>query len=581
MVFEMAASYSSRFQKRLLTLSSLVLFLILFNISGQASVMEVQRFNISQTEIDQVDYLIITSEDYENVLQSLVEWKMQRGLRSIIETVEDISENYEGEDAAEKIRNCIIDHHENHNTVWVLLAGGNHIVPTRSLRVGDSIVSCDSYYSNLDDNWNLGGLYATLNDPDDWEPEVYVGRLPADTESQMISLVSRLIQYEQNPPVGSWMEHAVYAGTFCNFDYDVNGNNILDDADFPAFDTNRNHNWMKNNLLPDSWTSTLLAENEGFRTTEHSYDLQLNGSTLVNSINAGASIVMADAHGSPTGMFRSVFVTDVDGDSLFDLGDDEIDGPTFLTTSTEFNVDGKLGFYFLAACSTGTFTEGTCLTEYITRTSGIGCIGSSKSSGYNPFMYNYGGEEHLGWATQGLSERVWGQILIKGNNRPGMALALAKADYSDDRVQYDGDDDGGRTMSQYNLMGDPEVPLWISVPSIFETPTINLDEGSRAISVEIEEETSLMDNITITIQGPNYYQSSVSTSLGIVALSMPDLSESTNFIITLSKDGFIPFQIEIELPAGTRLPDFAPVGVVSVMVLAVLVLLFWYKLKRT
>jgi hypothetical protein len=90
MVFEMAASYSSRFQKRLLTLSSLVLFLILFNISGQASVMEVQRFNISQTEIDQVDYLIITSEDYENVLQSLVEWKMQRGLRSIIETVEDI-----------------------------------------------------------------------------------------------------------------------------------------------------------------------------------------------------------------------------------------------------------------------------------------------------------------------------------------------------------------------------------------------------------------------------------------------------------------------------------------------------------
>ncbi len=576
----MTASDYLSLQKRVLVLSSLVLFLILFNVSGQANSMENQRFITSQSDQNVVDYLIVTSEDYEDTLQPIVEWKMQRGLRVTIETVEDISENYEGEDRADKIRNCIIDYHNNHNTVWVLLAGGDRIVPTRSVRIGDSLVSSDSYYSNLDDNWNLGYRTATLNDPDDWEPEVYVGRLPADSDAQMTSLVTRLIQYERNPPVGSWMEHAVYAGTFCNFDYDVNGNNIIDEGDFLAFDTNFNHNWMKTNLLPDGWTSTLLAETEGLRTTEHPYDSQLNETSLVNSINSGASIVMADAHGSPTEMVRTTFTSDIDGDSLFDQGVDQQSGSPFLTTSTEFDVAGMFGFYFLAACSTGTFTDGTCLTEYITRTSGIGCIGSSNSAGYDPFLYTYGDEEHLGWMTQGLSERVLEQILVEGNNHPGMALALAKHDYSLDRVQHDGGEDSGRTMAQYNLMGDPEVPLWIGIPSTFETPTITLDEESRLVSVRVNEQSSMMNDITITIHGSSYYQKSASTLSGEVTLNMPDLSESLNFTITLSKDGYIPLQIVVELPAGSLAIDYLPVVGAVTMVVVVFVILSWYKLKK-
>ncbi|MHA1908441.1 MAG: C25 family cysteine peptidase [Candidatus Thorarchaeota archaeon] len=576
----MTSSYCFPVRRRVLLISSIVIFLILFNVSGQNTQMKNQTFIMSQSVLDEVDYLIITSEDFEDLTIPLIEWKMQRGLRSHVITVEEISEIYVGADLEEQIRNCIIDYHDTQNTIWVLLAGGDRVVPTRSVRIGDAIVSCDSYYSNLDDNWNLGTLYATLTDSDDWEPEVYVGRLPADTEAQMSSLVARLIQYERNPPVGSWMEHAAYAGTFCNFDYDVNGNNIFDEEDFPAFDTNFNHNWMKENLLPEGWTSTCLAETEGLRTTNYHCDAQLNETSFVSTINNGASVIMADAHGSPTGMVRTIFTTDVDGDSLFDPGVDQQSGTSFLTTSTEFAVEGKYGFYFLAACSTGTFTEGTCLTEYITRTTGIGCIGSSKSAGYDPYLYNYGGEEHLGWATQGLSERVWEQILVEGNNRPGMALALAKHDYSTDKIQYDGDDDSGRTMAQYNLMGDPEVPLWIGIPSMFETPTISLDEVNRLVSIQVNEQASLMGDITITLQSSSYYQRVTSSSSGEVTLNLPDLSESENFTVTLSKDGYIPLQIIIELPAGSLSVDYIPMIIAGTMVVFVVVGLAWFKLKK-
>jgi len=558
---------------------------MMFNVTGEMYPLNkqegYQRYTISQANEDEVDYLIITSEDFEIDIHSLVEWKMQRGLISAIETVEDISNNYDGDDLAEKIRNCIIAYHRDRRTVWVLLAGGSEIVPTRSVSFDDSTVNSDYYYSNLDDNWDVRYGIATLNDPDDWESEVYVGRLPADTVSQLVSLIARLIQYERNPPIGNWMEHAVYAGTFCNFDYDLNGNNVFDDEDFPAFDTNRNHNWMKSNLLPEGWTSTLLAETEGLQTTSHPYDFQLNETSLVNSINNGACIVMTDAHGSPTGMYRTIFENDVDGDTLFDPSTDQQSGCPFLTTSTDFDVDDKYGFYFLAACSTGSFTDGTCLTEYITRTSGIGCIGSSQSSGYDPFMYTYGDEEHLGWMTQGLSERVWDQILVEGNNHPGMALALAKNDYSLDRVLYDGDDDSGRTMAQYNLMGDPEIPLWIGIPSFFELPTIGLDEENREIIVVATESASMLSNITITLQGSTYYQRMTTTSSGEVTLTMPNLSEVETLTITLSKDGYIPLQIEVELPAGSPVVfDILPLAGATTMFVLVIVILYWHKMKK-
>jgi hypothetical protein len=500
---------------------------------------------------------------------------MQRGLVSVIETVESISDDYEGSDLAEKIQSCIRDYHENHNTLWVVLAGGDYVVPTRTVQTSGGDVSCDSFYSNLDDNWNIGSDgEATLVDADDWEPEVYVGRLPADFKSQLEDLVAKILQYEQNPPLGTWMHHAVFAGTFCNFDYDVNDNDVFDDGDFAAFDTNRNHNWMKSNILPDGWTSILLAECEGLKISEYPYDFALNESSLIDAINTGATMVMADAHGSSFGMYRTMFTYDEDGDALFDVGEDTSTSECFLDGMTDFDVEGKLGMYFLAACSTGTFAGETCLTEYIVRNNGIGCIGSSHSAGYDPFWYD---GDHLGWVTQGLSERFWTQLIAEGNNHPGMALALAKHDYGVDRVAMSGDDDGGRTMAQFNLMGDPEVPIWTNVPSHFETPLIEVVASSRELSIDMADVATATQGIMLTIDGSNYYHRELIDDVVEFRLSLPDLMEPDNLTITVSRNGNIPFQTDIEVPAGSRGLGYVPI--VGVIIILTVVLLAAKKVK--
>ena len=265
---------------------------------------------------------------------------------------------------------------------------------------------------------------------------------------------------------------------------------------------------------------------------------------------------------------------DQDRDTLFDSAEHTSTSMSFLDGGTEFDAEGKLGMYFLAACSTGTFVGGTCLTEYIVRNNGIGCIGSSQSAWYEPFWYD---GDHLGWVTQGLSERFWSQLLEEGNNHPGMALALAKHDYGVDRVAMDGEDDGGRTMAQFNLMGDPEVPIWIDIPSLFETPEIELVVSSRNLLINLADVSSEVSGIILTLQGSNYYHRELIDDVTEYSFPLPDLVEPENITITLSRNGNVPFQIDVEVPSGTRGLGYVPIA--GAIIIAVVILITVKRIK--
>lgn len=569
-------------QVKELVSSRWIVFIILFILTPVPSVNSeytlVNQETIANTSLSQTEYLIITSDAFVNYVQSLAKWKTQRGLFAAIQTVEDIESQYIGVDLSEKIKNCIRDYHENQGTTWVVLAGGENIVPTRTVYTNGVYVSCDYYYANLDNNWNvLSSGTATIVDANDWEAEVYVGRLPADNRTQMEDLVSRLIEYERNPPLGPWMKTALFAGSFASFDSDTNGNNVFDDDDYSGFDTNRNHNWLVENIIPSDWNCILLGETEGIQTTQYPYDYSINESILVECVNDGASIVMSDAHGSPTSTQRSIFVDDVDGDGLFDSGTDDIDGSVFLSTSTPFDVGNKLGFYFLAACSTGTFVGYDCLTEYITRTSGIGCIGSSASAYYDPNWYD---GETLGWYTQGLSERFWKRIFSENGNHPGKALALAKENYSEDYVLLNPDAyDGGRTLSQFNLMGDPEVPLWLDIPLSLNIST-TANNATRAISVLVEADNSPISDAVVTLVSESIYQRVVTDVNGEVQLSMPSVESLSEITITVSKNGFTPSEAEILIPPaepGINILSIETAAITAITIAIVLVIVIMRK----
>ncbi len=171
-----------------------------------------------------IDYVIITNEEFKNYdrknsLFDLIEKKNQKGLTTAIVTVEDIYSDYAGRDNAEKIRNFIKDAYLNWETQYVLLVGdadgadvggesGDDIVPIRKLWVQkyDSnweFIPSDVYYSNLDGDFDYD-QDSIFGEPGDGEgggevdliADVYVGRAPVDSITELSNFVKKTLDYE-------------------------------------------------------------------------------------------------------------------------------------------------------------------------------------------------------------------------------------------------------------------------------------------------------------------------------------------------------------------------------------------------
>jgi hypothetical protein len=539
------------------------LFLIPAVISGNyvGRISGTENIPISSQKYQTVDYLIITGDNMTETLKPLAEWKSQKGLTTKIMSVKDILKDYSGTDQPEKIKNCIYDFYFNNDTIWVLLAGDFDMVPTREAYApedypydGDT-VSCDFYYSDLDNDWdsNNDGLWGSDDDEMDYDAEVYVGRLCTDINTEMEHLIQNIIEYETDPDVGPWMTSALYAGAMTFFDSDFDNDSIVD---FGECDPNRQHNFLADRL--ENWTSVILAEDEGLKNSSYYYDLPLTHSSLQKQINNGFSIGSIVGHGRPEAMVRLLFDTDYDGDGLFDYTADPFygggidvdveDRPLLITIQTILNPsNNRLGMYYLGGCSTGTFDyESDSLSEYFLKTVAIGCIAGSRVVwGEDQWTER----EHGGWYSDGLNSRLWEQLFIY--NQPGKAFSYAKADYVADRESLGVNADNkthypdweNKTLKQFNLLGDPEVNLWQNIPEELIITQISSD-SNETMKYVVSSTNGTIPGICVTaVRGTELMWKGYSDENGEV--EVPFSEEEMKFMsITASENRFIPSIIE-------------------------------------
>ena len=169
------------------------------------------------------DYVIITDEELKNAsvapnFHDLIDWKRSKGLNATIVTTETIYATYTGIDEQTKIRNFIRHAYLNWGVRYVLLGGdadredsgdvggesGDEIVPARELWSFDGArIVADLYYACLDEDYDYDGD-GVYGEPDDGEwggevdlmAEVYVGRAPVDSPSELSNFVNKTISYE-------------------------------------------------------------------------------------------------------------------------------------------------------------------------------------------------------------------------------------------------------------------------------------------------------------------------------------------------------------------------------------------------
>ncbi len=152
------------------------------------------------TFFDNPEYAIMVADGFESDFEPLRDWKIQKGVPTEIFSRDWILSNYTGADDPEKIRNFIIDFHQNHGTQYFLCVGDwddfpMRLVPTVTHPINSPVPS-DLYYQDYDE---------------DFYSEVFVGRASIDNQTEAQTFVNKVLLYEKEPPaMGSGFYNKIF-----------------------------------------------------------------------------------------------------------------------------------------------------------------------------------------------------------------------------------------------------------------------------------------------------------------------------------------------------------------------------------
>lgn len=170
----------------------------------------------------EVKYLIIGYSSLINstAMDPFKEWKMKKGVPCEAVTLESII-GFPPGNIWEKIRICIKDYVENKGTEWVLFVGDifdrdTYVEANFQYGCGytEEHMPTDLYYAELDSDWdsNENGIYGELDDDIELIPDVFFGRLPVQTVSELDVMVDKIISYEKNIQSSGFAEKMLLSG---------------------------------------------------------------------------------------------------------------------------------------------------------------------------------------------------------------------------------------------------------------------------------------------------------------------------------------------------------------------------------
>ena len=204
---------------------------------GASANLEKKSESYENINFEEYDMVIIAPNIFSEEIQPLINHKNEYGIRTFLNTIEDIYSNYDGFDDAEKIKYFIKDAIEQYNIKYVLLIGGRigqrfkWYVPCRYSNVDDGFIHkqflSDLYFADIYDSegdfssWdtNDNGLYAEWYEDDssstdeiDLKPDVALGRLPCRDKNEVIAIVEKIISYETKTYSQAWFNKALFIG---------------------------------------------------------------------------------------------------------------------------------------------------------------------------------------------------------------------------------------------------------------------------------------------------------------------------------------------------------------------------------
>jgi hypothetical protein len=278
--------------------------------------------NISS--LQNANYVIITTSDLEDAVKEFKTWKEYPGFSVEIVNISWISDNYNGMDLPEQIRNFLIDKYEEWDIRYVLIVGTRNNIPMRRCDplIWDSseYLYSDFYYSDITGNWDLDedGKYGEYGDDDvDFTPEISVGRIPSDNKDTVTQICENIMQYGSD--IGTWKKNVLLLGAISYYQgleaygwiYDRDDcATLMEECRIDIFD-------------PEDFNCVRMYEAEGLRPSTYNYEYPLEHSNVLSEWKNNYALVNMVGHSNENLVARWIWDHD-DGDNIPEVGEGEL-----------------------------------------------------------------------------------------------------------------------------------------------------------------------------------------------------------------------------------------------------------------
>jgi len=477
--------------------------------------------------IDGCEYLIITHPDFIAAAETLATWKDQKG---IVTKVVDLKKTGY---TAENIRAYIQQAYDNWATKpsYVLLIGDVEYVPTNYLYI-------HPYHGSetATDMW-----YVTVAG-DDHHPDMFIGRISADTAQQATLIVDKIIKYEQSPPAQpSFYSDVTVAAYFQDHNpkdgyedrrFVLTSEEIRDYLQTKSFDVQRIY-YTEHDVNPTNYNDGYYANGEPLPPELLKPGFPWNGNhvDISTAINSGTLLLNHRDHGFTYGW----------GDPYYDI-----------THIASLSNNDLLPIVFSINCCSGQFdtdeNESFCET-FVRHTTGgaVGVIGASRVSysGYNDYL------------CRGFYDAIWPDFdPAIGGAIPvyslGQVLNYGKTYMSN--TWGSGSTYERITFEMFHFFGDPTMELWTSQPqNLLVTHPQSINSTEEIIVTVTDATTNPIQDALVCVSNERLYGRGFTNSDGVARFETMEIAPAstqpcaiqldTSLVVT--KHDYIPYITEI------------------------------------
>jgi len=453
-----------------------------------------------------VTYVIVAAPMFKDALQPFVKWKIKKGFKVIQAYTDNPAVGNNAISIKNYLRNLYINPEAGVNPQSFVLIVGDvaQVPPSSNSGQPTDLRYCEYTGDNI--------------------PEAFYGRFSANNLTQLQAYIDKTLEYEQYlfPDDLFLNEVVMVAG------YDPGGNGLTYGNGQINYGTNNYFN-SAHGLLSHTYLQPMpVGQN---------YSQQIR-----SNVSNGVAFANYTAHGGVDGW----------SDPSFNIGH-----------IAALQNDHKYPLMIGNCCVTSTFTQ-TCFGEEITRTphkGAIGYIGASNNSlwdedywwgvGYKSLSTNppYNalklGAYDVTFHDHGEPPAKWyltmGQMFVGGN------LAVEQSNSSNKKYYWE----------IYNLMGDPSLMIYFSVPPVISASYPEMvAEGVTSLTVTTEP----WAYVALSINDTTLLGAKCADSTGIVDLSFSAVSDVSQIFISISKQNrrpvidsipVVPFVVLVESSTDT------------------------------